>query len=180
MAPEMVELLNPKIRTPKGYDDRVDWWSLGVTAFVMLTGSKPFRKASQYHDFFVNSEFQMAPDPNDTGFAEYDVLTKPIKYPEHLSPDSIDFLSKMLTFDESMRLTSNNAPKDALQNHPFFAGLDFGQLENKAIPPPWVPPLTRDRSPITETFVELMRGLGYEEWVRYKPAQDVQKYFQNW
>lgn len=36
MAPEVVE------RTVEGYDETVDWWSLGVIAFELLTGCSPF------------------------------------------------------------------------------------------------------------------------------------------
>lgn len=36
MAPEVVE------RTSEGYDETVDWWSLGVIAFELLTGCSPF------------------------------------------------------------------------------------------------------------------------------------------
>lgn len=36
MAPEVVE------RTAEGYDETVDWWSLGVIAFELMTGCSPF------------------------------------------------------------------------------------------------------------------------------------------
>lgn len=36
MAPEVVE------RTVEGYDEAVDWWSLGVVTFELLTGCSPF------------------------------------------------------------------------------------------------------------------------------------------
>lgn len=36
MAPEVVD------RTDEGYDETVDWWSLGVIAFELLTGCSPF------------------------------------------------------------------------------------------------------------------------------------------
>lgn len=182
MAPEMVMLLNRKIKTQDqtGYDDKVDWWSLGVTTYVLLTGHKPFMKASQQPDLFVDKTFQIEPDPADTGFAEYDVLTRPINYPTHLSPEAIDFVSQMLVVNESARLISRGPVLEMMQGHPFFAGLNFSDLENKLVEPPHIPPSIQERSPDFDSFNEMMISYGYDEWIRYKPAQDVQKYFSNW
>lgn len=36
MAPEVVQ------RTPNGYDETVDWWSLGIITFELMTGCSPF------------------------------------------------------------------------------------------------------------------------------------------
>lgn len=180
MAPEMVILLNRKIKVQDGYNDRVDWWSLAVTAFVLMTGTKPFKKANQQQDFFVDHTFQLEPDPNDTGFAEYDVLTKPIDFPSHMSCEAVDFITQMLKVDESERLTSLGPPIQMIQQHPFFADLDFALLENKCVDPPFVPPPLQDRTPDFATFNEMMLSHGFEEWIRYKPAQDVQKYFSHW
>ena len=42
MAPEMMILLSQAKSQAVGYDNLVDWWSLGATIFKLLTGRKPF------------------------------------------------------------------------------------------------------------------------------------------
>jgi serine/threonine protein kinase len=44
MAPEMVIMLNQSSSERRGYTNAVDWWSLGITAFKLLTGYKPFEQ----------------------------------------------------------------------------------------------------------------------------------------
>lgn len=41
MAPEVID------RPEKGYDETVDWWSLGVISFELLTGCSPFTVEGQ-------------------------------------------------------------------------------------------------------------------------------------
>lgn len=36
MSPEIVQ------RSPDGYNECVDWWSMGVISFELLTGCSPF------------------------------------------------------------------------------------------------------------------------------------------
>lgn len=180
MAPEMVLLLNRDIGYHRGYDRRVDWWSLGVTTYVLLCGLKPFRKAKGPEDMLIDHTYRMEPDPNEIGFPQYDVLTKPIEYPSHLSTSAINFISEMLHVNEDDRLTSRGNPVDMIRSHQFFSKLDFEALENRGVAPPYVPPPMQDTEPAYSNFEEMMLETGYEEWLRYKPAPNVQKYFSHW
>jgi serine/threonine protein kinase len=42
MAPEMVIMLSQASYEKTGYTCAVDWWSLGVTMFKLLTGAQPY------------------------------------------------------------------------------------------------------------------------------------------
>ena len=44
MAPEMVKLLGQKRYERVGYTEVIDYWSLGITIFKLLSGKRPFDK----------------------------------------------------------------------------------------------------------------------------------------
>ena len=178
MAPEMVQLLDRNAKS-EGYDSKVDWWSLAVTAFVLLTGQKPFEKV-KHPDLFVDDTYRLETDPAKTGFPEYDALTRPITYPPYLSNHAVDFIATMLVVDEHRRITSCDDPVSAIKAHPFFSAIDWDLLQNKRLRPPYIPPPLQEREPLFANFNEMMNNYNHGEWVRYKPAQDVQRYFQKW
>ncbi|CAM9660977.1 unnamed protein product, partial [Ectocarpus fasciculatus] len=82
------------------YDYRCDLWSLGVICYMLLSGTPPF--GGKTPDDIHNS-----------------TLTKPLVFPErafrHVSKVSIDFLSRLLVKDPTLRMTT----EEALQ-HPFI------------------------------------------------------------
>lgn len=93
------------------YDYRCDLWSLGVICYMLLSGTPPF--GGKTPDDIHNS-----------------TLTKPLVFPErafrHVSKVSIDFLSRLLVKDPTLRMTT----EEALQ-HPFIALAGLSSL-----PPP--------------------------------------------
>lgn len=107
------------------YDYRCDLWSLGVICYMLLSGTPPF--GGKTPDDIHNS-----------------TLTKSLNFPErafrHVSKVSIDFLTRLLVKDPSMRMTAD----EALQ-HPFIALAGLNVLlpplppagtERAATPPP--------------------------------------------
>jgi serine/threonine protein kinase len=85
-----------------GYDEKVDWWSLGVLMFECLYGKTPFRGKSR-------------PDIRNA------VLKHEIAYPKkssmELSPECNSALHGFLTQDPAQRL---GEPPKSFRNHPFF------------------------------------------------------------
>uniref|UniRef100_A0A182MX20 Mitogen-activated protein kinase n=1 Tax=Anopheles culicifacies TaxID=139723 RepID=A0A182MX20_9DIPT len=119
MAPE---ILKPR---PEGHDTAVDWWSVGVLTFELLTGASPF-----------------AAEPND--IARRITETEAI-IPESLSPEATDFIRKLLVKDPKRRLGSGKTDASELKSHPFLRSINWSRLVRKQIQAPFPPVAENDR-----------------------------------
>ncbi|ETW04788.1 AGC/GRK/BARK protein kinase, variant 1 [Aphanomyces invadans] len=124
-APEM--LLRDEAGNRLCYNQTVDWWSYGCVVYEMLYGKCPFRtsKAKALH-----ADKQKA----------YDMATlelTPSYDPKYFSPEATELLQKLLIRDPTKRLGARGA--DEVKKMKFFESVDWVQMENMAIPPPFVP-----------------------------------------
>eukprot|EP00759_Apiculatamorpha_spiralis_P030656 PhF_6_TR32207/c0_g1_i1/m.47899 len=112
LAPEVLK------QSPLGYGFEVDWWSLGVVMFTMLTGCYPFLRKT----------------PEETAKA---ICYSPLRFPPNveLSSNSLHLLSRLLEKRPRERLASINE----FMSHPWFAGLDFDALTKRTVQPPFIP-----------------------------------------
>ncbi|MCP9264116.1 putative ribosomal protein S6 kinase alpha-2 [Dirofilaria immitis] len=121
MAPEVVE------RTTEGYDEGVDWWSLGVIAFELLTGCSPFTV-----DGHSNTSRDIAKR----------ILTKPVPFPRNFNKFALDFISRLLEKSARRRLGRNGV--DEIKNHLFLVDINWQQCERRELEPPIVPKISND------------------------------------
>uniref|UniRef100_A0A915PTR6 Ribosomal protein S6 kinase n=1 Tax=Setaria digitata TaxID=48799 RepID=A0A915PTR6_9BILA len=121
MAPEVVE------RTAEGYDETVDWWSLGIIAFELLTGCSPFTV-----DGHSNTSRDIAKR----------ILTKPVPFPRNFHKFALDFINRLLEKSARYRLGRNGV--DEIKNHPFLADTDWLKCERRELEPPIVPKISND------------------------------------
>eukprot|EP00759_Apiculatamorpha_spiralis_P052533 PhF_6_TR5761/c0_g1_i1/m.8496 len=111
------EYVAPEIILGDGHGTAVDWWSLGILTFRMLTGSPPFTSSN------VNELYEM-------------ILRKPIDFSKFtLSPAAEDFIRQLLERNVMKRLQSITAVK----SHPFFADIDWERVLSRSITPPFIP-----------------------------------------
>jgi serine/threonine kinase 32 len=177
MAPEMVIMLNQSSAERRGYTNAVDWWSLGITTFKLLTGYKPFEKKNNTG---VAEEDSLFPAPKKE-FPEYSMLFEDIVFPRYVSATAADFIRNLLNVSETNRLGYG---VDGLKNvrlHPFFDDIDFEKLVTKHQEPPFLPDHTAlNEVPMYENFNQMMEELGKSSWLTKNCSPSQQRYFETW
>lgn len=131
MAPEIIRA------GPNGHDLAVDWWSVGVLTYELLTGASPFTVVEQQNSQSDISRRIQKVDP---------VL------PPTLGENVKDFILKMLHKDPKKRLGGNSRNATEIKNHPFFRGINWNELKSKRRKAPFKPALESEDD--TQNFSE--------------------------
>ncbi|KAL7420025.1 Serine/threonine-protein kinase [Cryptotrichosporon argae] len=128
------EYLAPELLSGHGYTKCVDWWTLGVLLYEMLTGLPPF------YDENTNEMYRK-------------ILSDPLRFPDEVGSEARSLLTRLLDRDPARRLGVNGAQE--IRDHPFFAKhIDFKKLLAKKIQPPFKPAVASaiDTSNFDEEF----------------------------
>ncbi|KAF7989712.1 hypothetical protein HCN44_008386 [Aphidius gifuensis] len=118
-----IEYMAPEILLKKGHGKPVDWWSLGILMYDMLTGSPPFT------------------DDNRKLTIEK-ILSHKLILPPYLTPDSKDLLRKLLKRFVPHRLGSGPSGSEKIKKHRFFKHLNWDDVESRKLQPPFIPRLS--------------------------------------
>ncbi|KAL4499268.1 hypothetical protein ABPG72_006854 [Tetrahymena utriculariae] len=110
------DYIAPEVFTNQGYNETVDWWSVGVILYEMLVGYPPF-----------NSD-----DPKTTcmkilKWRKYLDIPKEV----NLSVPAQDLIRRLLT-DANERLGVNGVQE--IKIHPFFQGIDWKNIRGSKSP----------------------------------------------
>lgn len=156
MAPEMVKLLGQKRYERVGYTEVIDYWSLGITIFKLLSGKRPFDK-KRYEKIVEETGSAQNQDKRKVN-KEYEMLRQEIEYPTFFSSNAKSAIQGLLEVDEEKRLGSNGT--DEIKKHPFFANVDWDKLVQKHVIPPCVPaPKMYPTRPIFNNFDDMLTTL---------------------
>ena len=115
----------PEVLIKKGYNQEIDWWSVGAIFYEMLVGYAPFCSEKMEEVYFktINHEkYLQVPDDVE------------------LSEEALDFMNKMLS-EPNKRLGKNGS--EEIKSHPFFKGVDWDNIRN-TMKPPFIPDLKND------------------------------------
>ncbi|KAI8997074.1 kinase-like domain-containing protein [Pilobolus umbonatus] len=149
------EYMAPEILMGLEYDFTVDWWSLGILIFDMLTGSPPFRSNNRKKT--IDS-----------------ILSKKIMMPYYMTAETKDILSKLLRKNPNARLGAKPKKADAIRKHKFFRGVNWTDLFNRQLPPPIVPVVTDPE--LAENFDPLFTS---EDMTSTEAESDKNNHFLN-
>lgn len=119
------EFMAPEIIAGKQYDRSVDWWAFGVLLFQMLLCQSPFKGDDE--DEIFNA-------------IEHDDVRYPISMPRQ----TVLVLQALLTKDPSARLGSSERGAEEVMEHPYFQDVDFDDILQCRVPPPFLPELTSE------------------------------------
>lgn len=123
------EYLAPELLLGNGYTKTVDWWTLGVLLYEMLTGLPPF------YDENTNEMYRK-------------ILQEPLTFPSSdiVPPAARDLLTRLLDRDPQRRLGANGAAE--IKSHHFFANIDWRKLLQRKYEPSFRPNVVRPYTPI--------------------------------
>ncbi|XP_050357899.1 ribosomal protein S6 kinase alpha-5-like isoform X1 [Nymphalis io] len=121
MAPEVVR------SGSQGHDIAVDWWSVGVLTYELLTGASPFTVEGE-----KNTQQEITKR----------IVRCSYPVPNDVSPEVQDFIKKLLVKDPRRRLGGGEDDAEELKRHPFFQNLDWEAVARREVPAPFVPQLS--------------------------------------
>uniref|UniRef100_A0A1B6CGL1 Protein kinase C n=1 Tax=Clastoptera arizonana TaxID=38151 RepID=A0A1B6CGL1_9HEMI len=154
------DYIAPEILQELDYGPSVDWWALGVLMYEMMAGQPPF-EADNEDDLFES------------------ILHDDVLYPVWLSKDAVSILKGFMTKNPVKRLgcvgTSN--PESAIRSHAFFKDIDWDNLENRRVKPPFKPKIkskkdalnfdaefTKEEPVLTPINADVVRSINQDEF----------------
>ena len=129
------EYLAPELLLGQGYNKTVDWWTLGVLLYEMLTGLPP------YYDENTNEMYRK-------------ILSEPLHFPgpEIVPPAAKDLLTQLLDRRPEHRLGAKGASE--IKAHQFFNSIDWRKLLQRKYDPTFKPNVVSRLGPSPPLRVE--------------------------
>lgn len=148
----------PEILAKRGYTYTIDWWSLGVCAYELIFGRRPFRGKTN-------------------GDLTHSITKDPVRFPEDAeskcSRAGMQALRALLERDPSKRLAWRTTEGSSeITRHPWFASIDWETLDDKQQIPPFVPDSKKANFDASHELEELLLEDNPLK-AKHRKAQDI-------
>lgn len=120
-----IEYMAPEILTRSGHGKAVDWWSLGALMYDMLTGAPPFTAENRKKTIDK-------------------ILKAKLSLPPYLTNEARSLIKKLLKKNINERLGGGPDDSKPIKSHPFFRHIDWKDLYNRRVEPPFKPSVTSE------------------------------------
>ncbi|EJD07014.1 kinase-like protein [Fomitiporia mediterranea MF3/22] len=133
----------PEVCGRKGYSWQADWWSLGVCAYELIFGRRPFEGRSS---------------DSLTAAIVKDHLRFPERAPQIISEEGISALRQFIERNPKKRLgcRADGQNVEGIRSHPWLSSLNWEVLEEKDAQPPFVPDMRKANFDITHELDEFL------------------------
>ncbi|CDS11010.1 hypothetical protein LRAMOSA03274 [Lichtheimia ramosa] len=118
-----VEYMAPEVLAGLKYDYTVDWWSLGILIYDMLTGSPPYKGQDREETMDL-------------------IMSKNIIMPYYFSSEAKDLVARLLRKNPHLRLGARRKDMKTILSHGFFKDMDWAALLDRRVEPPIIPIIT--------------------------------------
>jgi len=119
------DYLPPEVLRGEGHNLSVDYWTLGVLIYEMLTGFPPFRSSRPMNTYRK-------------------ILTSSISFPPGMDPSAKSIIKSLMDRRVQKRLGSGPTGIEELKKHEFFHSIDWTQVEKKSLKPPYIPSIAHE------------------------------------
>ena len=114
------EYLAPEIILNKGHEKAVDWYTLGIFLYELLTGNPPFMHKDPYEIFKM-------------------ILYQKLKFPPSMPDDAKSLIRHLTDHDLSKRYGNLKHGSEDVKQHRFYDGIDFFGVLSQAVVAEYVP-----------------------------------------
>lgn len=119
------EYIAPEVLLNKGHGKGVDWWTLGILLFEMITGQPPFV------------------DDDPMGIYQL-ILGGKLNFPKHFDKNAKSLAKKLLLADLTKRFGCLKGGAQDIKEHKYFNEFDFNELLAGKLAPPIVPAVANE------------------------------------